>query len=135
MQPLKIMDGESNLQKRVIFDIVSWMDKNRDIFPSASEVIARSGYSRWYFQRLFRKRTGITIGGYLRKRKMAIIAKAVVSNQIRFVLISEKYGYSCVGSFSQAFKRNFGMTPKQWQDSYNMKSRLNAVSGRNILIE
>lgn len=50
----------------IINTLTNWIDNNLDKALSIEEVAAKSGYSKWHLQRMFRTVTKQTLGGYIR---------------------------------------------------------------------
>ncbi len=82
--------------------------------------VARSvNVSSFYFQKGFKIITGMTVGEYLRNRRLYLAALEVISGEEKIIDISYKYGYETPESFSKAFRRFHGISPAQvkgqWQ--------------------
>ena len=58
-----------------IHSILSWIEDNTESPLSLEKVSERSGYSKWHLQRMFKK-TGHSLGQYIRSRKLTECAEA-----------------------------------------------------------
>ena len=56
----------------VINDLVQWIDNNLDKPLRVTDVAARSGYSQWYLQRVFRRLMHVSVAEYIRQKKNGI---------------------------------------------------------------
>lgn len=92
---------ETNIAKELKYD---------DIASSANS-------SKFHFIRVFSMLTGKTLGEYIRERKLSIAAQDVLDRDKKIIDIALKFGYDEPGSFTKAFKRFHGYTPKQARDS------------------
>lgn len=78
------------------------------------EEIAKSAYSSvFHFQRVFGIMCGITLGEYIRKRRLTLAGSELLSQQTKVTDIAFKYGYETPESFSRAFKKFHGIKPSQ----------------------
>lgn len=83
--------------------------------PSLSELAQRVGVSDRTLQRGFRELFGTTVFGYLHNLRMEQAEQLLRSREMRVSEVAHTVGYSHLGHFTEAFKRKFGMTPKQCQ--------------------
>ncbi|TCW00069.1 helix-turn-helix domain-containing protein [Biostraticola tofi] len=93
--------------------LIDWIEDhlNRDIALPA--VAARSGYSVWHMQTVFRATTGIAIGRYIRQRKLTEAVHRLRSSDERIIDIAIEYGFNSQSQFTTLFKKYFGITPQQ----------------------
>ena len=60
----------------IIQTLIEWIDEHIDQ-PLNIDVVARkSGYSKWYLQRMFRTVMHQTLGDYIRQRRLLLAAEA-----------------------------------------------------------
>lgn len=77
-----------------------------------AELIAQNIYiSPYHFQRIFSLLTGISLGEYIRNRRLSSAAQELIQSQDKLIDIAYKYGYETPESFSKAFTRFHGVTP------------------------
>lgn len=96
--------------RKAIHYIDSNLDKNLSLNSIASEVFL----SPFYFDRLFHIYAGIPVSEYIKNRKMSEAGKSLHFNKKASIIDTAfDYGYSSQESFSKAFKRFHGVTPKQ----------------------
>jgi AraC family transcriptional regulator len=68
--------------------------------------------STFHFQRMFSVVIGIAPGEYVRRRRLTLAARDLVSSGSRVIDIALKYGYDSPVSFSRAFRNLHGVTPQ-----------------------
>ena len=78
-----------------------------------SEIAARSACSAFYFQRIFGALCGMTLGEYIRSRRLTLAGSDIVSTDEKVIDIALKYGYSSPDSFTRAFASFHGVTPSE----------------------
>lgn len=82
------------------------------------EQIARdSGVSASTMQRLFRAAHGMTATEYLRRHSLVQVRQMLERESITITEASRLAGYASAANFSTAFKREFGITPRQARKS------------------
>lgn len=76
------------------------------------EQVAKSVYSsNANFQRIFSIVTGITIGDYIRYRRLSLAGRELTTSEDKIINIALKYRYETAESFTKAFIRFHGVTP------------------------
>lgn len=76
------------------------------------EEIARHAYmSAFHFQRLFSAVCGVSVGEYIRARRLTLAGAELQSSDIRIIDAALRYGYESPEGFSRAFTRFHGLSP------------------------
>lgn len=70
-----------------------------------------AGTSVWEFQRMFSFITGLSVGNYMRRRRMSLAANELSNSSEKIIDIAMKYGYESAAAFSRAFSQVFGLSP------------------------
>lgn len=99
----------------IIHTLTEWIEQNLDKTLSIDEVAAKSGYSKWHLQRMFRTVTKQTLGGYIRERRLTLAAEALSRTQRPVFDIAMQYGYDSQQTFSRVFRRQFEQTPTAYR--------------------
>lgn len=100
----------------------------------SAEVISSQAYlSSFHFQRLFSVVCGVSIGEYIRNRRLTLAGLEIGRSDAKIIDIAFKYGYESPESFSRAFTRFHGISPMAAR-SQNEKLRLfSKISVKSIL--
>ncbi|WP_334293937.1 helix-turn-helix domain-containing protein [Blautia argi] len=72
--------------------------------------------SKYHIAHIFKENTGISIHQYIMKKRLAACQDAILGN----ISISRAYlmfGFKDYSSFYRAFKKEFGISPKEYKDS------------------
>ena len=69
------------------------------------------------FLRFFSYMTGMTLNGYIRRRRLSLAAYELRESNIKVIDAAVKYGYDSADSFTKAFVKQHGLTPTQARDS------------------
>ena len=75
------------------------------------DIAARAYVSAFHFQRIFSVLCGMTVGEYIRSRRLSLAAQELSSSDIRVIDAALKYGYDSPDSFTRAFTKFHGVTP------------------------
>ena len=74
--------------------------------------IAKQAYlSPFYFQRIFGALCGISVGEYIRSRRLSLAGEELASSDAKVIDVAAKYGYESPDSFNRAFQRFHGISP------------------------
>ena len=86
------------------------------------EEAARQAYaSPFHFQRVFGILCGLTLGDYIRMRRLSLAGEELSRGNAKIIDIALKYGYDTPESFSRAFTRFHGISPSEAKHSGNVK--------------
>ncbi len=78
------------------------------------EQVARSSFSSsFHFQRVFSILCGMTLGEYIRLRRLTLAGTELATTGARVIDVAAKYGYESPESFTKAFQKFHGITPSQ----------------------
>lgn len=91
--------------------------------PTDYEAIAKCAYcSNFHFQRIFSVICDMTIGDYVRMRRLALAGEELSAENAKVIDVALKYGYDSPESFSRAFTKFHGVTPSQAKKGATIKS-------------
>ena len=102
------MDVTQRIQKAIDF-----IEEHLTEKIEYEEVSKCAFFSSFHFQRLFGITCKITIGEYIRKRRLTLAGKELLSKKTKILDLSLKYGYETPESFSRAFFKFHGVMPSQ----------------------
>jgi len=101
----------------IISDVIKWIEKNLESPISIDVVAKKSGYSKWYLQRMFKKVTGRILGGYIRHRRLTYAALVLKLTCKPILDIAMQYRFNSQQTFTRSFKKQFTMTPASYRRS------------------
>ena len=108
-----------------------------DLSLTADECAKIAGYDEEYFQRVFRSYFGMPFSRFVTKLRIRQASRDIRDDNYPDA-VGKKYGFSTPQSFSKAFSRELGMSPRQfYKESYytpDMPFR-NKVEGIDIKLE
>ena len=92
---------------------LDYIEENLSGELDIEEIAGRAALSPFYYQRIFGALCGLTVGDYIRARRMTLAAQELSGSGIRVIDVAVKYGYDSPDSFAKAFQRFHGITPSQ----------------------
>ena len=81
------------------------------------EISKKASLSSFYYQRIFGAMCGMTVGEYIRARRMTLAAQELSCSDCKVIDIALKYGYDSPDSFAKAFRRFHDITPAQAKEA------------------
>lgn len=80
------------------------------------EIAKQSYFSEFYFHRLFRKAVGTSVMAYVRQKRLSLAAEELAETDGKITDIAFKYQFSSEESFSRAFRRLYGTSPRNYRN-------------------
>ena len=96
---------------------IDFMELNLTEALDIEKVAEKAALSPFYYQRIFGALCGMTVGEYIRARRMTLAAQELSASAAKVIDIALKYGYDSPDSFAKAFQRFHGITPSQAKES------------------
>lgn len=112
---------------KLMTEIIQYIEENLSEDLNVETVAMRSGYSTHHFQRMFAAVTGLSMGSYIRRRRLTKAAFRLVESDERIIDLAIDSGFESQEAFTRAFKSMFGLNPgefrvhglKPWMRSQN----------------
>jgi AraC-like DNA-binding protein len=92
-------------QQQVIAQLLAWIEANLDQPLTLDDIAAKSGYSKWHLQRLFKQLTGHILGTYARRRRLTAAARELRLTHTGVACIADKYQFDSQQTFTRCFKK------------------------------
>jgi len=93
-------------------DAIDFIEDNLEEEIKIREVAEKACSSPYHFQRMFSVLTDMSVGDYIRNRRMTLAASELISSDVKVIDLAFKYGYESAESFSRAFKSVQGASPR-----------------------
>ena len=92
---------------------IDFMEQNMTENPDIEEIAGKAALSPFYYQRIFGALCGMTVGEYIRARRMTLAAQELNRKDVKVIDVAVKYGYDSPDSFTKTFQKFHGITPSQ----------------------
>lgn len=102
---------------KLMIDIINHIEDNLHTDLSVRSVSEYSSYSSHHFQKMFAAVTGLSLGSYIRRRRLTKAAAKLRSSSERIIEIALESGFESQESFTRAFKTMFGANPNEYRKS------------------
>lgn len=115
--------------------LISFIEDNIENGIRLDDVVSFSGYSRRHVQSLFQKALSISVGTYIRNRKIIRAATMLRLTNESIIDIAFRLHYDSQQTFSREFKKITGNTPQRYRrnDIWNLSPyRINIPSNFSI---
>lgn len=90
---------------------VDYIEENLTEELDIEDIAAKAYVSPFHFQRIFSVLCGMTVGDYIRCRRLTLAAQELSSSDIKVIDSAVKYGYDSPDSFARAFTKFHGISP------------------------
>lgn len=90
---------------------IAYMEEHMTEPMDVQDIAAQAHLSGFYFQRIFAALSGVTVGEYIRNRRLSLAAQELSTTEQKVIDVAVKYGYDSPDSFARAFQRFHGISP------------------------
>ncbi len=119
-------------QKAKIQESIKYIENNLCEEINLKNIARQAFFSDFYFHRLFRSITGKSVMEYVRERRLAESAEALAKTDEKITDIAHKYQYGSEEAFSRAFRKVFGISPREYRNTWNENQNVNQNKNRSI---
>jgi DNA-binding response OmpR family regulator len=105
----------ARLDQRFFADAVAVLTKRLIDPPSAVELAHQVGTNQQRLTRIFREQVGMSAYEYLQEMRLERGRSLLLETDLQVQLIADHVGYRNAGDFTRAFRRHFGVTPRQYR--------------------
>lgn len=92
---------------------IDYIEENLSEALDIEKIARKAVLSPFYYQRIFGAVCGMSVGDYIRARRMTLAAQRLTSTEEKVIEVALAYGYDSPDSFAKAFGRFHGITPSQ----------------------
>jgi AraC-like DNA-binding protein/ligand-binding sensor protein len=87
------------------------------------QVVQHVGVSRFYFCKLFKKATGMTLTEYVSRVRLEKAKALLVDPSVRISEVAFAAGFGSIPQFNSVFKRYVGVAPTEYRESLKLDHR------------
>jgi AraC family of transcriptional regulator, multidrug resistance transcriptional activator len=105
--------------QEIVHSVRDWIDGHLRQPLSVSDVSRKAGYSKWHFQRMFSRIMNISLGVYIRNKKLESAARDLAYTDMSIIDISFRYGYESQQAFTRSFIHKYRSGPNEYRRIHN----------------
>lgn len=106
------------MDKQKIRATISYIEEHSNENISVAQLAEMTGYHEDYYASLFRQHTGLSVASYIRRYKITLAAFDLL-NGANSGEVAAKYGFATASGFSKAFRKCYGMSPREYKATYD----------------
>ncbi|MBO5879574.1 MAG: helix-turn-helix domain-containing protein [Clostridia bacterium] len=110
--------SENALPTRMVENLDSYIRENYKDEISNTEIGAIFGYHPFYVSRMLKEKKGITLRQYIISYRFKAARKMLMLTDKSIAEIAEENGFTDASYFAKSFKATFGITPKEYRNSF-----------------
>ncbi len=103
-----------------VYKVIFYIEQNYNKDLTLEELSKVASFSKYHFHRIFKSIVGENVGDYIRRVRLSSTTLKFKTNQ-KITEIALDSGYETNSSFSKAFKKHFGITPKEFSKNAKKK--------------
>lgn len=97
--------------------IISYVEENLEEQLSLDDIAGKFYVSKYYVAHLFKDTLGVSLHQYIIKKRLSECRDAITSGE-PITSAYERFGFRDYSSFFKSFKKEYGMSPKEYQSIY-----------------
>lgn len=92
---------------------INYMEEHLLEEITIDDIANQANASTFHFQRTFSVLTDVSVGEYLRRRRLTLAAEELAKTNAKIIELAYKYGYDTPEAFAKAFRKQHGVTPSE----------------------
>jgi len=117
-----------------VYKVTLYIEQNYNQELTLEELAKVAGFSKYHFHRVFKTIVGESLGSHIRRIRLARSTSKFMTNR-KITQIAMDSGYETNASFSKAFKKQFGITPKEFSQKVKTTKGLKMLEPKFVELE
>jgi len=94
---------------------IDWIETNLHEAITADDIAENASFSKFHFHRIFQSSVGMSVAAYIRMRRLASAAAALLHTSVRIIDLALHFQFESQEAFSRAFKKMYHLPPGQYR--------------------
>jgi AraC family transcriptional regulator len=107
---------------------IEYIEDNLNKKIELEELANKVFISKYHFHRKFHSVVGEPVAEYIRRKRLMQAAKDLLCTDEKIVDIALKYQFSSQETFTKAFKKHYGMPPREFRKSSHTSSQISMAA-------
>lgn len=108
---------DDNSYDKNMIEIIEYINNNITIPMSVEEIASKFYMSKYHLMHSFKKETGYTVHNYILQKRL-ILSSNLIKQGTPILAIPCKCGFVDYSNFVRAYKKMYGVSPKQYYKEY-----------------
>lgn len=102
-------------REELCFQVMDYINTHIYSITSLEEIAKQFSYDYTYISKIFTKTTSRSISEYYRFQRLEVARTLIHEEGLKISEIAEKLNYASIYSFSKAFKKQYGVSPREYK--------------------
>ena len=111
-------DENVNIDSEIMNSVLTYISQHYADNLHLDDVAAFSGFSRYYFSRMFKKYIGVSFTDYLGQCRLETAMKLLTHTKLPIRKVAEQSGFKSVATFNRIFRASMSCTPSRYRSLY-----------------
>jgi len=120
---------------QIVYKVILYIEQNYSKNLTLDELSKVASFSKYHFHRVFKSITGETLGEFIRRVRLQNSTRKLTTSNQDITHIALDLGYETNASFSKAFKKRFGVTPREFSKNIKTRKRVVMIEPQIVKIE
>lgn len=113
-----IKNQNTNIQNGTLNSVLSYVSSNALEKITISDISAHTNINKYYLCRMFKEKMGVTIGDFIRTRRISYAKQLLISTNLSITKIAQECCFSDNSYFTKTFLKETNLTPSQYRIKY-----------------
>ena len=111
-------DGSVNIDSDIMNSVLTYISQHYADNLHLDDAAAFSGFSKYYFSRMFKKYVGVTFTDYLGQCRLETAMKLLTHTKLPIRKVAQQSGFKSVATFNRIFRASMSCTPSRYRSLY-----------------
>lgn len=112
----RLMIEDANSEPEIVTKAKQFVCANLEDKVNLEDVAKRVGVSTFYFCKVFKAATGMTLTEYVNRRRVEWAKRRLLNPQVRITEVAYDVGYQSLSQFNRSFQKYVGTSPTKYRE-------------------